>query len=95
MKPKLREGSPWTQEKVAELVTLYNQHDPVLTIRGIAREMNVSINAVTGKIDRLGIANRGSANMPKNKPKAIIPKRVGKVSLPALPSLQPESFPWD
>lgn len=49
----------WTEELVAQLRTLHA--DPSLSYAAIATRLGISKNAVSGKVDRLGLAKRAPA----------------------------------
>lgn len=65
----------WTPERDARLTKLWNQPDPVLSIRLIGSMMDTTHNAVVGRARRLKLPGRGS---PIKGPVAPPIKRVGK-----------------
>jgi hypothetical protein len=70
----------WTPERDERLTALWNQPDPVLSIRLIGSMMDTTHNAVVGRARRLKLPGRGSPLKAPNPNKP--PKRAGKVTLP-------------
>lgn len=95
--------SVWTEKRVAKLLALWP--DKSLSVAMIGQRLGVSGAAVSGKVKRLGIANRPSPIQPRlpllaNSLPAVLGKRgpVAKTTLPTLEScpgeyVEPASLP--
>lgn len=66
----------WTKERDARLTALWNQTDPVLSIRLIGTMMDTTHNAIAGRVHRLPLPPRPSPVKAPNPNKQ--PRRAGK-----------------